>query len=426
LAGPLVRRMVRILVGGLMAEPFESFEGRLQEFEDALFSGLRRKDRRRSAGLYLRGLLLEDSDRRTMHGMASRLGVEPQRLQQFVTSSPWDHHDVQCRLARWMRAELPTPNAYIVDDVVLRKSGANSPGVERMPRGASDGLVNCQLAVGLHAVIDQLSVATELRLYLPESWDDALATSPETREVSVRRRVGAKVPAEVRYRSRPLLALEMLDRLVGGQGDRSSSTGRPCRSAGFPRRPVVAGAEYGDSIGFRLGLLDLGLDFVVAVSGETSASSAVAMAADRRALRRVTWGSPATAGTRAGSGGPEGEPGSEFMVLPIRPADGGAGGGTDLASAPHRLLVEWPARAPKPTGYWLCALPGASLSELVRLAKLRERVAHDVDDLRSNFGLADFEGRSYSGWHRHATLAAAARAFRVRLRTSLQVGAELP
>src|SRR2546429_605218 len=75
-----------------------------------------------------------------------------------------------------------------------------------------------------------------------------------------------------------------------------------------------------------------------------------------------------------------------------------------------------PAR-PEPTDYWLSDLPvGTSLRDLVRLAKIRWRVEHDYRELKDGLGLDHFEGRSYTGWHRHVTLTALAQAFCTQLR----------
>ena len=57
-------------------------------------------DQRAKGELYVRGLML-DGKRKSMQPMAGRLGVDHQQLQQFVTSSTWDHAEVRKRLARW-------------------------------------------------------------------------------------------------------------------------------------------------------------------------------------------------------------------------------------------------------------------------------------------------------------------------------------
>ena len=42
---------------------------------------------------------------------------------------------------------------------------------------------------------------------------------------------------------------------------------------------------------------------------------------------------------------------------------------------------------------------------------------HEYRELKTGLGLYHFEGRSFTGWHRHVTLAALAQAFCTMLRT---------
>ena len=82
------------------------------------------------------------------------------------------------------------------------------------------------------------------------------------------------------------------------------------------------------------------------------------------------------------------------------------------------LLAEWPPEAKEPSGYWLSDLPeDTPVAELVRLAKIRWRIEHDYRELKTGLGLDHFEGRSFTGWHRHVTLAALAQAFCTMIRT---------
>ena len=76
------------------------------------------------------------------------------------------------------------------------------------------------------------------------------------------------------------------------------------------------------------------------------------------------------------------------------------------------LLIEWPDDAAEPTDYWLSTLPAETqISELVRLGKTRWRIEHDYRELKDGLGLDHFEGRTWIGWHHHATLATAAHLF---------------
>ena len=59
-----------------------------------MLGGLARADQRATGEVYLRGLML-DGKRKSMQPMAARLDVDHQRLQQFITSSTWDHVEVR-------------------------------------------------------------------------------------------------------------------------------------------------------------------------------------------------------------------------------------------------------------------------------------------------------------------------------------------
>ena len=78
----------------------EQVRPRLEAFAAEMLGGLARSDQRVKGELYLRGLML-DGRRKSMQPMAARLGVDYQQLQQFVTSSTWDHVEVRRRIAGW-------------------------------------------------------------------------------------------------------------------------------------------------------------------------------------------------------------------------------------------------------------------------------------------------------------------------------------
>src|SRR5438876_487903 len=87
---------------------------RLVAFAAEMLGGLARKDQRAAGELYVRGLLA-DGRRKSMQPMAARLGVDHQRLQQFITSSTWDYVAVRRNIGRWFAASQPV-EALVVDD----------------------------------------------------------------------------------------------------------------------------------------------------------------------------------------------------------------------------------------------------------------------------------------------------------------------
>jgi len=406
---------------------------RLEAFAAEMLGGLARSDQRAKGELYLRGLLL-DGKRKSMQPMAARLGVDHQQLQQFLTSSTWDYSEVRGRLARWAQ-EFIDPRAYVIDDTGFPKDGLDSPGVARMYSGSLGKVGNCQIGVSVHAVTDWASAAINWRLFIPKSWDDTAidADDPEAAGRVRARRARSKIPDHVRHREKWRQALDMLDEITGDEQE---------GGWGLQQRPVVADAGYGDSTEFRLGLTDRGLPYVLAVKATTSAYpadaepvappysgrgrppvpryrdapsslAALALAAGRRALRRVTW----RHGTHKQPGNPTATMTSRFLALRVRPANRDIPRREDGSLPECWLIAEWPTGKAEPTDYWLSTLPpDTGLRELVGLAKIRWRIEHDYRELKDGLGLDHFEGRSYTGWHRHVTLTAVAQAFCTHLR----------
>ena len=236
------------------------------------------------------------------------------------------------------------------------------------------------------------------------------------------------------------LALEMIDEMTGPDG---WGVLEQAAAAGGARPAVAADAGYGDNTTFRLELENRGWRYVVAVKGTTSAYAGDARPVTRslgggpgrppgpaypappanlRALaiasagkiRQVTW----RQGTRAAKGNPAASMTSCFLAIRVRPANRDIPRAGDGSLPECWLLAEWPPEAGEPADYWLSNLPeGTPVEELVRLAKIRWRIEHDYRELKTGLGLDHFEGRSFTGWHRHVTLAALAQAFCTLLRT---------
>jgi SRSO17 transposase len=410
----------------------------IEEFAGRMLGGFARRDQRAKGELYLRGLML-DGKRKSMQPMAERLGVDHQQLQQFVTTSTWDHVEVRRRLAVWAQ-EFVDPRALVIDDTGFPKDGKDSPGVARMYCGALGKTGNCQVGVSVHAVTDWASAAIDWRLFLPESWDEEKAADGQAAAEIRRRRTRSVIPDEVRHREKWRLALDMLDEITGQSPDQW----------GLPRRPVVADAGYGDAAEFRLGLTERGLTYVLAVSPTATAHPADAvpatpaygghgrppapcypdkpvslkslvMAAGRSAGRFVVW----RHGSRKTPGNPTASMRSRFLALRVRPANRNIPRNTDGTLPECWLLAEWPPGQPEPTDYWLSTLHvDIRLRDLVRLAKIRWRIEHDYRELKDGLGLDHFEGRSWLGWHRHVTLAAVAQAICTQLRATPKAPAQ--
>src|SRR5712671_3739554 len=222
---------------------------RLLDFAAEMLGGPARKDQRAAGELYVRGLLT-DGRRKSMQPMAARLGVDHQRLQQFITSPAWDYAQVRRNVARWFAAGQPV-EALVVDDTGFPKDGDASPCVARQYSGTLGKVANCQVGVSVHLVNEHASCAADWRLFCPASWDDAALADPVAAARARRRREQARIPDDVRHTEKWRLALEMIEEMTapGGWGVPGEITG-----AGGKRPVVAADAGYGDDTAFRLGL----------------------------------------------------------------------------------------------------------------------------------------------------------------------------
>ena len=364
--------------------------------------------------------------------------MDPQRLQQFITSSTWDYAAVRRNVARWFAGSQPV-EALVVDDTGFPKDGTASPFVARQYSGTLGKTGNCQIAVSVHLVNEHASCAADWRLFCPQSWDDAKLDDPVAAARARQRRELTRIPDDVRHTEKWRLALEMIEEVTGPDGWDVAGL---ITAAGGARPAVVADAGYGDNTTFRQELTDRGWRYAVAVKGTTSAyaQDAVPVMMDyggrgrppvsryrtppanlrQLAIAHAGQAQPVTwrQGTKAAKGNPSAAMTSCFMAIRVRPAN------RDIPRAPDGslpecwLLAEWPPHAEEPTDYWLSTLPpDTPIAGLVRLAKIRWRIEHDYRELKTGLGLDHFEGRSYLGWHRHVTLAVLAQAFITMIRT---------
>jgi len=201
--------------------------------------------RRGWAEVYLRGLLL-DGHRKSIEPLAQRLRVidgrardYEQALQQFINQSPWEDRPVRDRLARRVLAAVGTGGSVILDDTGFPKQGEHSVGVARQYSGTLGKVGNCQVAVTLQYATAQEVFALDAQLYLPEEWG------------SDRDRLDAAgVPADIGYRPKWQIALELLRR---AQANGLSGT-------------VLADSAYGDVTEFRQALDDAGWPYCVGIS----------------------------------------------------------------------------------------------------------------------------------------------------------------
>jgi SRSO17 transposase len=181
-----------------------------------------RKEAQRRSEQYVRGLLVQQTDRRNAENVAETIaGATPRALQRLLTEAPWPTEPIIDRLQAYVGARVTTPEGiFVLDESGFPKQGKKSVGVARQYCGTLGKVGNCQVGVFLAYVSARGHALVDKRLYLPPAWTADPA-----------RCRAAGVPAEVGYQSMAELGLAML---------------RQARAAGHLQGHWVAGDDaYG-------------------------------------------------------------------------------------------------------------------------------------------------------------------------------------
>ncbi|MGF1430227.1 IS701 family transposase [Kitasatospora sp. LaBMicrA B282] len=352
-----------------------------------VLGSLPRSDQRRRGVQYVRGLLGAEG-RKSIRNIATVVGGQAteQSLHHFIASSTWDWDPVRQALAQHL-AHIAPPQAYVLRSMVIPKAGEHSVGVDRRFIPSLGQMLNAQQAVGVWSASADSSYPVNWRLRLPEAWLD---DQP--------RRSQAAIP-------------EGLD--AESLGDCAVAAFQGTGDWGLPVRPVVVDAGETDAARLVRRLRALGAPLLVRIGGALPLVPIATLGAARgtepvpaqqligtaRDLRRpVVWSDHTTDGT----------PRTSLVAgLPVRLPGASTRGGRD----PELLLLGVAAPGQRrPAELWLTDLRQATPAALLRLGTLLDRVDRDFSTVADQVGIRDFAGRSFSGWHRHVTLASTAHA----------------
>jgi SRSO17 transposase len=381
-------------------------DARFAAYVEALASVMGHADRTGPLRDYCTGLMLP-GERKSVEPMAAktapaRVPAQHQSLLHFVGVGPWSDEKV---LAKVRELVLPAIEkhgpieAWIIDDTGFPKQGRHSVGVQHQYCGQLGKEANCQVAVSLSIANHFASLPIAWRLYLPKDWAEDRA-----------RRKKAGVAADIRFQSKPQIALEQIK--------------RACQ-AGVPRGVVLMDVDYGRDSRLRTGITALGLAYVAGIQPNTLvwppgagprrrgkslnytgrrdepdlvSAKEVALALPKHAWRTIRW--------REGSAD---WLSSRFARVRVRV---GRNQAIPASLSQECLLIEWPEGEAKPTKYWLATVPAnTGFRQLVDLTKLRWRIERDYQELKQEVGLGHYEGRGWRGFHHHATLCIAAYGF---------------
>lgn len=396
----------------------ETWKSDLERWLAPFLDALRHKARARICPAYVAGLI-GAGDRKSVQPMAARAnGIGYDQLHHFIASGVWDAAPLEKVLLAEADRMVGGEDAWlIVDDTALPKKGTHSVGVAPQYASTLGKNANCQTLVSLTLARGEVPMMVGLRLFLPESWTNDPA-----------RLSRAGVPDEHRvYRTKPQIALDEIDR---------------ARAAGLRFGCVLADAGYGLSAPFRQALSERGLTWAVGVGARQKVYpvdvALVFPAAGRgrprknhvpdaksvsaeKTLATAPW---RTLSWRRGTKGPLK---AHFAAVRIKVADGAPQRIGDMGQQHLPGEEAWLIGEHRSTGerkYYLSNLPAdTSLARLAGAVKARWVCEQAHQQLKEELGLDHFEGRSWTGLHRHALMTMIAYAF-LQSRRLIQVRRE--
>lgn len=384
----------------------ETWRSELDRWLAPFLDVFRHKARARMCPVYIAGLI-GVGDRKSIQPMAARDGaVGYDQLHHFIASGVWDSAPLEKALLVEADRMVGGADAWlIVDDTALPKKGEHSVGVAPQYASSLGKTATCQSLVSLTLASREVPVMVALRLFLPESWTD-----------DPRRMVRAHVPKDRQTAlTKPEIAIEEIDRVI---------------ASGARFGCVLADSGYGSSGPFRQALSDRGLRWAVGLSRRQNVYPAdVALIfpvakAGRPRKYHVPDQLPVTAETLLARKkwqriswrrGTKGRLTCLFAARRVRVADGHK----------HRMLDNrmqcmpgdevWLVGERRSTGeqkYYVSNLPAnTSLKKLAATIKARWVCEQAHQQLKEELGLDHFEGRSWTGLHRHALMTMIAYAF---------------
>lgn len=377
-----VRKAELLADSEVRPEVLEGVLRRLETFAEPFVACLHRPEQRWHAGSYLEGLV-SDVERKNAEAIAYRQDEERQGLQTFLGTAPWDHTPLLEELGRQVGQQLGESDGVIVfDPSAFVKRGTHSVGVARQWCGRWGKVENCQVGVFMGYVSRVEQALVDMRLYLPEEW---------AKDRKRRRECG--VPKGVRYQTRHQLALEML----AEQGPR------------LPHGWIAGDDEMGRPTWFRRELASRRERYLLAVPSNTTIrdlQAAIPPGKRKQPFQQVhVWCAALSAEAwsevevRDGSKGPLRAAIAKTRV--IAKIDRRVSHEEETLVMVRWIDEEGRLRHDAYLSNAPCQTP---VAEFARVVKAAYRIEQCLERSKSEAGLADYQVRTWLGWHHHVTL----------------------
>ncbi len=318
-------------------------------------------------------------------------------MQRFVSDAPWDDAKMISKYHSLVNDDLGSPDgALIFDESGFVKKGKDSIGVARQYCGTIGKVDNCQVGVFAAYVSEHGYSLVDKQLFIPEKWfnDDYRA-----------RRKKCKLPEETVFRTKPQLAVEMLDGLV--------------EENVLPFKYVFADSLYGTSPEF--------IDAVEALPGKTyfvsiPKNTLCWLKRPMTITKRYVWGKksrtktvlvdtsckPVSVKELAGNI-------NDYFWYRRKVSEGTKGpivyeytrrqiiiSATGLPQKTVWLLIRRTLDEKPIYRYFISnASSSTRLKTLIWLSGLRWAIEQCFEETKSELGMDHYEVRKFTGWHHH-------------------------
>jgi SRSO17 transposase len=305
----------------------------------------------------------------------------PWRQQAVLGRSHWDADALRDVVRDYALETLAEGDAVLViDETGFLKQGKASCGVERQYTGSAGKITNCQVGVFAAYVSTRGHAFIDRRLYLPKAWTG----DPD-------RLAAAHVPEDVRFATKPRLAVEMIERAI---------------SAGVPFAWVAADSVYG--VGeVEMVLRRAGKGYVLGVASSAQFNSWDKPESVSGTAEAIALALPAShwVGRSAGAG-TKGPRLYDWAYLELADLDARSFFmcGSAKAIWTRGLLIRRGLSDGKMAFFTTWCPTGTPLEVLVEVEGRRWAIEDAFETAKTELGLAHNETRSWHGWHRHVSL----------------------
>lgn len=380
-------------------EPLVPLLERLRNFTGRYAPFFARREQAEHCLEYVTGLL-SGLERKSIEPIANELGRSRRTLQHFVGAGRWDDGAVVAELRRHVVEALGDPGGIlIIDPTSFAKKGNDSVGVKRQFCGRLGKVDNCQVGLFMGYATQKGHTLVHGELHLSEEWIADAA-----------RREKCHVPTDVVFRTPQQMASDWL--MAHGHE--------------FPHAWVVADEEFGKSGSLREVLRQRNERYLLRVQGSRNVrlidphrpkgkrhpETGYRRRAPFQRLDEFARSQPASAWRRVRVR--DGERGPIEVQALKRKAQTRTRCDRRTAPAETILIIRTLGAEPEYRFHVSNADLSTPLEDMVYAASERHSVEQDFQRAKGDVGLADYEVRSWVGWHHHVVLALLAQFFLVQ------------